>query len=177
MNISLKQKADLLHKDYTVIDAHFDLLLDVEKKRALGNKKVIETQYFQNFKRGGVDFIVSSIFIDDFYYPDLCLRKALDQISALYAEIDESPDKIMLCKNFRDIEIAKEQGKLGIILSFEGVEPVYNDLEILRIFYELGVRIVGLVWSRRNYAGDGCHYKPVKEGKKGGLTYFGVKLV
>ena len=63
------------------------------------------------------------------------------------------------------------------MLSFEGVEPLYNDLNLLRIFYELGVRIVGLVWSRRNYAADGCHFSKVREGTSGGITDFGVQLI
>ena len=45
------------------------------------------------------------------------------------------------------------------------------------MFYELGVRVVGLVWSRRNFAGDGCHFSSVREGKKGGITDFGVQLI
>ena len=37
---------------------------------------------------------------------------------------------------------------------WKGLTPIQNDLRLLRIFYELGVRGVGLAWSRRNYAAD-----------------------
>jgi membrane dipeptidase len=57
------------------------------------------------------------------------------------------------------------------------VDPLSNDLSLLRVFYELGVRLIGLVWSRRNYAADGSHYSPVREGQKGGITEFGVQLI
>ncbi len=36
---------------------------------------------------------------------------------------------------------------------------------------------MGLVWSRRNYAADGAFFAPAAEGRKGGLTPFGVKLI
>jgi len=50
-------------------------------------------------------------------------------------------------------------------------------LNLLSIFYKLGVRIVGLTWSRRNFAGDGSYFSKVREGKKGGITDFGVELI
>jgi len=160
-----------------IIDAHLDLLYDVELRRRMGQSKVIEAQYLNEFNEGAVNLVVSSIYIDDMFLPELALRKALNQVSALYAEIDESPDKIMLCKDFEDIERAIREKKIGIMLSFEGVEPLYNDLSLLRIFYELGVRLVGLTWSRRNFAADGSRFKKVREGTRGGLTDFGISLV
>lgn len=160
-----------------VIDAHFDLLFDVVRQRQYGRRRVIETDYFPGFIEGGLNVVVASIYIDGEFLPEMALRRALNQVSSLYSEIDESPDKIMLCKNYDDIIFAKNEGKVGIILSFEGVEPLYNDLSLLRIFYELGVRVVGLTWSRRNYAADGCRYGKVREGTRGGITDFGVQLI
>lgn len=171
------RRIDNILKNCVVIDGHFDLLSIVDTKRSLGYKRVIEDQMLSDFKQGGVDIVVSSIYVDDKFLPEMGLKKALDQISALYSEIDESPDKIMLCRTYSDILDAKSSGKLGILLSFEGVDPITNDMSLLRIFYELGVRILGLAWSRRNYAADGCHYQSRIEGKKGGLTNFGVELV
>ena len=164
-------------KNLTVIDAHLDLLFDVVRQRHLGRKKVIETDYLSDFLAGGFDVIVSSIFLDNEFLPEMALRRALNQICALYDEISESSDKIMLCKSYDDIIQAKNSGKLGILLSFEGVEPLYNDISLLRVFYELGVRGVGLVWSRRNYAGDGCRFEKTEKGKESGLTDFGISLV
>ncbi|SKC37100.1 dipeptidase [Maledivibacter halophilus] len=166
-----------IHRDFTIVDGHFDLAMEVERQREYGRKKIIETDHLSSFIEGGFNFIVSSIFIDDKYLPEMALRKALDQISALYEDIDESSDKLMLCKNYNDMEKAVKENKIGILISFEGVEPLYNDINLLRIFYELGVRGLGLTWSRRNFAADGCHFSPVEEGAKGGLTDFGVKVV
>ncbi len=166
-----------IQRNSTIIDAHLDLLYDVDLRRRMGQSKVIESQYLPEFKEGGVNIVVSSIYIDDMFVPEMALRKALNQVSALYSEIDESPDKIMLCRSFKDIERAIYEEKIGIMLSFEGVEPLYNDLSLLRVFYELGVRFAGLTWSRRNFAADGCSYKRGRELTRGGLTDFGVRLV
>ncbi|MGM8215854.1 dipeptidase [Bacillaceae bacterium W0354] len=166
-----------IHGESIIIDGHYDLLLDVVAHREKGMKKVIETRHLPNFKKGGFDIIVSSIFIENEHVPMMALQKAIGQISALYSEIDESHDLIMLCKNVDDIMTAKASGKVGIMLSFEGVEPLYNDLSLLRSFYELGVRFVGLTWSRRNYAAHGCPLDWDGEIYEGGLTQFGKELV
>lgn len=160
-----------------IIDGHFDLLVDVYEKRKKGRKNVILEDHYPKFKEGGFNVIVSSLFIEEKYIPEMALRNALDQISSLYYEIEESNGKIMLCKNVEDILYAVNNDKLGIMLSFEGLEPIGNDLYLLKVFYELGVRFAGLVWSRRNYVADGCYFSEREEGIKGGLTAFGVKVL
>ncbi|WP_051189187.1 dipeptidase [Halalkalibacillus halophilus] len=173
----MKDLVNEIHEEAFIIDAHFDLLFDVVKQRETGRTKVIETDHVPNFRKSGFNLIISSIFVDDAFNPEMVLHKALNQVSALYAEIDESPDEIMLCKSYEDVMEAKRTGKVGIMLSFEGVEPLYNDLSLLRVFYELGVRFVGLTWSRRNFAADGCHFTMEEEDRGGGLTKFGEALV
>ncbi|PLR83496.1 dipeptidase [Bacillus sp. V33-4] len=160
-----------------IIDAHFDLLMDVSIQREKGRKKVIEADYFSRFKEGGVNIIIAAIFIDSAFLPEMALRKALNQVSAIYEEIQESPDKLMICRNSEDMIAAQQSGKIGFLLSLEGVEPIGTDLSLLRVFFELGVRNCGLVWSRRNAVGEGSHFSPVREGRKGGISHFGVQLI
>lgn len=160
-----------------IIDGHFDLLMDVSIQREKGRKKVIETDYLPRFLEGGVNIIIAAIFIDSSFIPQMALQKALNQVAALYEEVQESPEQLMICRDSEDMILAQKSGKIGFLLSLEGVEPISNDLSLLTVFYELGVRNVGLVWSRRNAVGDGSHFSPVREGKKGGITNFGVKLI
>ncbi|OZU88387.1 hypothetical protein CIL03_12120 [Virgibacillus indicus] len=166
-----------IHNESITIDAHFDLLYDVAAQRKLGRKQVIETDHLPNFIKGGWNVIVSSIFLDDADLPEKALRGALNQISCLYREIEESSDKIMLCKTAVDISLAKKSGKIGIMLSFEGVEPLGTDISLLCVFYELGVRMIGLTWSRRNLAGDGCSFNFSEHQMTGGLSEFGLSVI
>ncbi len=172
----MKARVKEIHKNFTIVDAHLDLLYDIEKKRKMGQNKIIEREYLPEFREGGVNIVVSSIYIDEDFIPELALRKALDQISAFYWELEESGDKIIFAKNVADIDKALKEDKIGILLSFEGVEPLMNDINLLKIFYELGVRGVGLTWSRRNFAADGCSFGHVK-GKENGLSDFGRQVV
>lgn len=174
---TVQEHARRLHQQYLVVDAHFDLLMEVDLRRKLGYKKVIETNFMPAFAAGGIGVLVCSLFIEDDYLPEMGLKKAFDQISALYAEIEESPDKIQLCTTYDDILAAHRSHRLAILLSLEGVDPLTNDLGLLPIFYKLGVRFVGLTWSRRNFAADGSHFSTRDEGRRGGLTDFGVRLI
>ncbi|AEX86469.1 Zn-dependent dipeptidase, microsomal dipeptidase [Marinitoga piezophila KA3] len=163
--------------NYLIIDAHFDLLTYVTERRKEGKKQVIMNRFYDDFKKGKVNIIVSSLFISEKYIPEMALRNALDQIASLHYEIEESEGKIMLCRNMKDIQYAIDNQKLGILLSFEGLDPIGNDLYLLKVFYELGVRFAGLVWSRRNYVADGAFFSEVETGTEGGLSSFGVKIV
>lgn len=177
MNNSLKQQVEAIHRKAFTVDAHFDLTYEVANRRERGHKKVIETDYFPQFKAGGFDLIVSAIFIHDYYLPEMGLRRALDQIACLHEEIEESPGKFCLCRNTKEAKKAREKGEVGIFLSLEGAEPLQNDIHLLRIFYELGVRGLGLVWSRRNYVGDGAFFTTKKSGRPSGISRFGITLI
>ena len=170
------EKARELHQKHLVVDAHFDLLPLVLGKRLRGETRVIERDYLPSLREGGIGLVVSSLFVPNEYLPEMGLRRALDLVSALHAEMEESPGLFTLCRNTQEIRNAWQKGQLAILLSFEGLEPIGNDLALLRIFYELGVRGIGMTWSRRNYAADGSFFNPVEEGQKGGLTEFGVKV-
>ena len=171
------QRITHLHNRAFIVDAHFDLLWEVANRRDRGERQVIENRYLEGLRSGRMNLIVVPIYVEDIFLPEMGLRKALSQVSHLHAEIRESPGLFRLCRNVKDAENAAMDDEIGLILAMEGADPIGNDLDLLTIFYELGVRCLGLVWSRRNYAGDGSHFQPVREGKKGGLTAFGLELI
>ncbi len=166
-----------LHKNNVVADFHLDLAGEIYNRYLAGEREVIKNRYLANFKKGGFNIIVSSLYIDDIFLPEMALRAALDQISALMEDIESCDGEVVLVKTKEQLQNVIKEDKIGIILSFEGLEPIGRDIKLLRIFYELGVRAAGLVWSRRNYVADGCSFNPVEEGQRGGLTKFGVDVV
>ncbi len=177
MTDSTRIQARELLRETFVVDGHFDLTYEVTNRRERGERQVVASSFLPDLRRGGVDLVVSAIFIQDYFLPEMGLRRALDQISDLITECKESPGNFRLCRTVTEARAAKKAGELALFLSLEGADPLQNDLRLLPIFYQLGVRGLGLVWSRRNYAGDGCFFDTRREGRKGGLTPFGVDLV
>ena len=171
----LAARAKELQTRCFVADAHYDLLNLLARKRVdEGRRNVVATDYLPRWRAGGLNMIISSIFLDTMHVPELALRRALDQIAALHEELDECPE-IALCRCVGEIRAAYTAGKIAVLLSFEGVEPLGSDLNLLRVFYELDVRGIGLVWNRRNSAADGLKVFGSRRG--GGLTEFGAALL
>jgi membrane dipeptidase len=161
-----------------ILDAHFDVLLDVLHFRKRGERRVLERRHLDSLLRAEINALICSVFIMDDLLPEGALRNALDQISALNEEIDESGRYFSLCRDTKEARAAIEDGRIAIFLSLEGAEPIGGDILLLRTFHELGVRLLGISWSRRNYAADGSAFDWSDSPRTpGGLTKFGKDLL
>jgi membrane dipeptidase len=99
--------------------------------------------------------------------------RALDLIDLYYREMEAAGDLIEPVLSYHDIARVMSSGKAAALLSLEGGEALAGRLSVLRLFYRLGVRSIGLTWNGRNELADG-----VGEGRTGGgLTEFGVRAV
>jgi membrane dipeptidase len=152
-----------------IIDMHFDLPMDLYEKR--DRKDVLKTQFLSEFEAGKVSILGAAIYIEDRYLPQNGLRVALDQIARLYAETAAS-EHFAICKSYREIQQARATGKIALLITMEGIEPLGTDLNQLRVFYELGVRSIGLTHARTNAAGHGGIFA-ASGSPRDGLTAFG----
>jgi membrane dipeptidase len=163
---------DRLH-EHGVVDLHFDMLMDLYEKRTRDD--VLTSDYLPALEAGGIGVVAAAIYLEDRYLPEMGLRVGLDQVARLYAELDRT-DRFALCRSHAEIVHARAAAKIALLLTMEGVEPLGNDVNLLRVFYELGLRIVGMTHARRNAAGTGGEFSP--RGAPGhGLTPFGRELV
>ena len=178
--MNYQELAEQIHrnKELIVVDAHLDLLIDLYNKHQQGMENVIIESHLDNFRAGGVNVIIAALFIDTKDLPEAALKQALGQIAAFYKELESGADKyVSLCRSYQDIERAISEGKVAILLSFEGAEPLGDNPDLLRLFYELGLRGLGLCWSRKNMAADGALYAEVEQGQKAGLSNLGYRIV
>src|SRR6266567_254024 len=169
---SIEERIDQLHAD-GIVDLHFDLPMDLYEKRE--RKNVLETEFLPELDAGNIGAVGVAIYIEDRYMPEMNLRVALDQISRLYAETEES-GRFAMCKSYQEILDARRIRKIAMLITMEGVEPLGTDLNLLRVFYELGVRAIGLTHARRNAAGDGGLFASTGSARDG-LTSFGRDVV
>ncbi len=170
------EMAERIHSQNIAADSHLDLGGIIYNRRKLGDKNVLKKYFLDSFRKGGFRLIVAVVFIDT-EYTDMALKLALRQINLIKEEIKMNSDDCMLVRNNKDLEELYKTDKIGFILSLEGAEPIGRELDLLDTFYELGVRGLGLVWSRRNYVADGMYFRDPEEGIKGGLTPFGIEVV
>ena len=89
----------------------------------------------------------------------LRLLKRLAHITYL---TDRLRDRVLRASTPGDIEAAKRQGRHCLYLTGNGVplaqewNSVTDELAYIRLFFQLGVRMMHLTYNRRNVLGDGC---------------------
>jgi membrane dipeptidase len=157
-----------------VMDAHCDTLMDiVEGRRRLADKDKGGQLDLPRMIEAGVSAQIFAIYVSKEYLPGGGARRALQFVDAFYREIEDNSDKLIFATTGSDVDEAREEGKIAALLSIEGGEALDGRIELLRIFYRLGVRLMTLTWSLRNELADGAF----EERTGGGLTRFGVEVV
>ena len=171
-NQETEARIDRLHRQ-GLVDMHFDLPMDLYEKRA--RRGVLDTDLLPDLEAGNIGVVGVALYLDDRYLPEMALRVALDQIALLYAEVDQT-ERFAICKSYQEILQARAKTKIALLITMEGVEPLGSDLDLLRAFYELGVRSLGLTHARRNAAADGALFA-ASGSPRDGLTAFGRELI
>jgi membrane dipeptidase len=160
-----------------IIDAHADTLLKryLEPQNRLLSTSKQEYHITKEFLReGGVNVQTFAMFT----LPKMekfAVEVTLEMISI--AKKMEKEEGFSLIQSLADIDkvISIENDIIGMILSIEGAEVFERNLNFLPIFYELGVRMIGLCWSRPNLFGEGVSFKSKKKGR--GLSKEGRLLI
>ena len=90
----------------------------------------------------------------------------------------ESQGQVKVVRTIDELKHCLQEGVVAIILHFEGAEAIDPDLDALEVFYQAGLRSLGLVWSRPNAFGYGVPFKfPHTPDTGPGLTPAGRELV
>ncbi len=99
-------------------------------------------------------------------------RETLSLVDRWNRFFRQYPELIMKVESAADIRQAKEVGKVGIMLGFQNSSPLEDDLGMVEIFHQLGVRVIQITYNNASLLGSGC-YEP----NDGGLTRFGREVV
>lgn len=171
------QEAKQLHEEHFVVDAHLDLAAEIFYRRLGGERDIIKNRFLDNWKCAGLNLIVSSVFVESQLLPSMGLLNTMDQIAALYEEIDSLEDELMIVKSKEDLSGLTINHKIGILLYMEGLDCIGDHVSLLRALYEMGVRGASLTWSRQNMLATGSGGSRDKENPKGGLTKAGREAI
>ena len=99
-------------------------------------------------------------------------RDAVKQISEYEYEFNAHPDLLLRVRSGADIQFAKSSKRLGIVYGCQDTTMLEGDLKNLKVFSDLGVRIVQPTYNVRNLMGDGCI-----ETADGGLSKLGYEFI
>ncbi len=89
-----------------------------------------------------------------------------------------APHDFAVCRTAAEISAAMENNVIAGVMHMEGAEAIGPDLDALYLFYDMGLRSLGPVWSRPTIFGEGVPMKfPGSPDMGGGLTEKGKDLV
>jgi membrane dipeptidase len=154
-----------------IADAHVDILLELaHREHRLGETDVFARTWLPLLEAGGVGLQVCPVFVDLELQPEGSLREALRQVTALQHALRESPDRVVAVRTRADLDAVERGERIGLMLALEGVEPFGYEVATADLFWELGLRMAGLTWNRRNPFADGA-------ADEGGLSRLGRTLL
>ena len=81
-------------------------------------------------------------------------------------------DKYVVVESADDILRAKKESKLAVGFHFQGTNPVAQDLNMVELYYRLGIRHMLMCYNLKNAVGDGC-----QEVTDTGLSRYGRSLI
>ena len=121
--------------------------------------------YLDWYKEGGCTVVAPTVGLG------LDAGGALREIGGWLRLLNSRPD-LQLVRTGRDVDTAKRENRLGILMHFQGTQPIENDLRLVEAYKALGVSMVMLTYNQKNMVGDGC-----EERTDAGLSNFGIDLV
>ena len=155
-----------------IADAHVDLLIELAyRERRLGETNVFARTWLPLLEQGEVALQVCPVYVDVVVQPEGSLREALGLVTSFHRALAECSDRVVGVREPGDLDRVESGERIGLMLSLEGVECFGVELWPADLFYELGVRMAGLTWNRRNAYADGA----AEDG--GGLSRLGRELV
>jgi membrane dipeptidase len=94
------------------------------------------------------------------------------RIARVRREILARSDWLSLATTVPTIRQARAENKLAVNFNFQETAPFDDSLDMIQVYYELGVRQALLAYNQKNRVGDGC-----AERTDAGLSRFGVEVI
>ena len=95
----------------------------------------------------------------------------LRMLAALRHWVLTHPDDYLLLQQADDVERARATGRLAVGFDIEGANAIGDQISLIQLYYDLGVRWMLMAYNTPNRVGGGC------QGEDGGLTSFGRAVV
>ena len=167
-------RARRLSREAIGVDSHIDTVQRVlVMGENLGKRWSVGHVDIPRLREGGMHAPFFALWVPVFFPGAEAIRRTLDLRDAMQSLFDLHKDKIELATTATDIERIVKMNKIAAFLTIEGGHTIDDDLRVLRMYYQLGIRSMTLTHSRNNNWADSATDKPAHNG----LTDFGREVV
>ena len=156
------------------IDSHIDTVQRVlVMSEDLGKRWDVGHVDIPRLREGGTHAPFFALWVPVYFPGAEAVRRTLDLRDAMQWVLDANKDQMELATTAADIRRIVKAGKISVFLTVEGGHTIDDDLRVLRMYYQLGIRSMTLTHSRNNNWADSATDKPAHNG----LTDFGKDVV
>ncbi|WP_139905274.1 dipeptidase [Clostridium thermarum] len=156
-----------------IIDLHCDTLDKLAEVEGSELKENIFSVDINKLKKSNYLAQFFALFVDRNDHPDI-QAWALELVRIFKKEMLKNSDSVKQAFSYSDILENENKGLISSVLTIEEGAVIQGDLENLKGFYELGVRLITLTWNYPNEIGYPNYlWKYSNEG----LTDFGLQLI
>ena len=121
----------------------------------------------ERYRRANVQVVTLNI-----GFGEQTIEQHLRMIAQFRRWISLRTDVYRLVRSVADIKQAARERKLAITFDIEGAGAIGDQLSLISMYYDLGVRWMLMAYNRGNLVGAGCH-----DAEDKGLTKFGRYVV
>lgn len=121
---------------------------------------------FRHMREGGVDAVHVTIAYHESF------REMVLQLEAWNRRFEQFSDLILRGTCAADVKRAKASGRTAIFFGFQNPSPIGDDIGLIEIVHQLGVRFMQLTYNNQSLLATGCY-----EDDDTGLTRFGRQAV
>lgn len=118
------------------------------------------------YRSAGVDVVSLNVGFDS-----LPWEHTVRMLAHFRSWVRRHPDQYALIDTVEDIEAARRAGKLAVSFDIEGGGALDGQLDMVQLYYDLGVRWMLFAYNKNNLLGGGC------KDDDPGLTAFGRKVL
>jgi len=165
-----------VHKSAILIDTHNDITSRTVTGLDIGQPSTTTMTDLPRMKLGGMGAQFFAVYVAASYVEgNHSAKRTLDMIDTVKHDIiGRYPNDFMFATTAADIREAHRQHKIAALMGIEGGHAIEDDLRLLRIYYNEGVRYMTLTHSNSNHWADssGDPDKP-----NNGLSPFGKDVV
>jgi len=171
---AIAEHARQLHFSSIVLDTHDDTTQRFfSKEFSLGKRNSDGHVDIPRMREGGMNAIFFSIWIDGRVMGPPAVQKALDQMDAVHENVRTFSNDLVFARTAEEVRRAHAQGKIAALMGVEGGHMIGNDIRMVRVFGDLGVRYMTLSHFYNDEWADSSTDKPAHNG----LTDFGKDVV
>lgn len=121
---------------------------------------------FEEMRTGAMDAIHVTVAYHETF------RETVYRLQDWNQRFADHADLITRATRAADIRAARASGRTAIVLGMQTCTPIEDDLGLIEVLHQLGIRIMQLTYNNQSLLATGCY-----EGRDAGLTRFGHAAV